>query len=431
MSSQPDQATTGQTVTESDFTGDVQVTTLSGAFRAYAERVRGGDMGSLPAVLGLVALFVVFSVVRPDSFPSTGNLANLIVQAGAICVLAMGLVPVLLLGEIDLSAGTAGGVSAAVMAVLMNSHGFGWALAVLSALAVGALIGVTIGMLVSLLGVPSFVVSLAFFLGLQGVTLAIVGEGGAVPVRQAPIYDIANKNMPVIAGWIVVVAILVAYAVISLLAYRKLAAAQLQRPPMELVIAKIVGLSVVLLTVTYLLSQNRAIARVAAVEPPENAGFPWVVPLAGVLFVIWTFVFGHTAYGRHVYAVGGNREAARRAGINTTRIRVSVFVICSSMAAISGIIAASRLNGVTPGAGGGNTLLYAVGAAVIGGTSLFGGKGNIRDAVIGGLVIATIANGLGLLSLPAYVNFLVTGGVLLLAASVDAISRRRRSATGH
>ena len=431
MTSQPDQATTEQQPTQTDFSGDVQVTTLSGAFRAYVERVRGGDMGSLPAVLGLVTLFIVFSVVRPDSFPSTLNLANLIVQAGPICVLAMGLVPVLLIGEIDLSAGVAGGVSAAVMAVLMNSHGFGWALAVLTAIAVGALIGFSIGLLVALLGVPSFVVSLAFFLGLQGVTLAIVGEGGAVPVRERPVYDIANNNMPVLAGWIVVIVVLVAYAALSLLSYRKLAAAGLQRPPMELVLAKIIALSVVLLTVTYLLSQNRAIARVAAIAPPENAGFPWVVPLVGVLFVVWTFVFGRTAYGRHVYAVGGNREAARRAGINVTRIRVSVFIICSCMAAVSGIIAASRLNGVTPGAGAGNTLLYAVGAAVIGGTSLFGGKGNIRDAVIGGLVIATIANGLGLLSLPAYVNFLVTGGVLLLAASVDAISRRRRSATGH
>ena len=249
----------------------------------------------------------------------------------------------------------------------------------------------------ALLGVPSFVVSLAFFLGLQGLTLAIVGEGGAVPVRERPVYDIANNNMPVLAGWIVVIVVLVAYAALSLLSYRKLASAGLQRPPMELVLAKIIALSVVLLTVTYLLSQNRAIARVAAIAPPENAGFPWVVPLVGVLFVVWTFVFGRTAYGRHVYAVGGNREAARRAGINVTRIRVSVFIICSCMAAVSGIIAASRLNGVTPGAGAGNTLLYAVGAAVIGGTSLFGGKGNIRDAVIGGLVIATIANGLGLL----------------------------------
>ena len=190
-------------------------------------------------------------------------------------------------------------------------------------------------------------------------------------------------------------------------------------------LVKIGVLSVILLAATYLLNRNRA--RTAIVE---LAGIPYVVPLVAVLLVVWTFVFTRTTYGRHVYAVGGNREAARRAGINVDAIRISVFVICTSMAAVSGIVAASRLNSVTPGSGGGNTLLYAVGAAVIGGTSLFGGRGQIRDAIIGGLVIATIANGLGLLDQSAYVNFIVTGGVLLLAASVDAISRRRRAATG-
>jgi D-xylose transport system permease protein len=319
------------------------------------------------------------------------------------------------------------------MAILMFDSGFNWALAVLAALATGAVIGLTIGLLVALLGVPSFVVTLAFFLALQGVTLAVVGQGGSIPVREGasgPIYDIANNNMPVVAGWIAVVAVLVLYAAITLMGYRTLVRGNLQRPPMALVVLKLAGLSVVLLGVTYLLSLNRAVSRVAAIEPPPNEGFPWVVPLVGVLFIVLTFVFSRTTYGRHVYAVGGNREAARRAGIDVTRIRISVFVICTMMAAISGIIAASRQNGVDPGAGGGNVLLYAVGAAVIGGTSLFGGKGHIRDAIIGGLVIAIIANGLGLLVSDAYINFLVTGAVLLLAATVDAISRRRRSATG-
>jgi len=431
VTSKPAGATTS--LADTDFSGDAQANTLGGVMRAYVERIRGGDMGSLPAVLGLVVLFIVFSAVRPDTFPSTLNLANLITQAGAICVLAMGLVPVLLLGDIDLSAGVAGGACAAVMAVLMYDYGLNWALAVLAALACGAVIGLVIGLLVALLGVPSFVVTLAFFLGLQGVTLAVVGQGGSIPVREGasgPIYDIANNNMPVLAGWVLVVAILVLYAAISLAGHRKLVQADLQRPPLELVVAKIVGLSIILLGATYLLSLNRAVSRVAAVEAPANEGFPWVVPLVGVLLVGWTFVFSRTVYGRYVYAVGGNREAARRAGIDVTRIRISVFMICTMMAAVSGIIAASRQNGVDPGAGGGNVLLYAVGAAVIGGTSLFGGKGNIRDAIIGGLVIATIANGLGLLASAAYINFLVTGGVLLLAASVDAISRRRRSAAG-
>jgi D-xylose transport system permease protein len=382
-------------------------------------------MGSLPAVLGLVALFIVFSILREDSFPTTYNMANLVVQAGAICVLAMGLVPVLLLGDIDLSAGVAGGACAAVMAVLIDSNGQPWYVAVGAALAVAVIIGLAIGTLVAKLGIPSFVVTLAFFLALQGLTLRVVGQGGAVPVRAEPILDISNSNVPPVAGWIGVILALLAFAAVSLNSYRVKAAADLQRPPLSLVLVKIGVLSVILLAATYLLNRNRA--RTAILE---LAGMPYVVPLVAVLLVFWTFVFTRTTYGRHVYAVGGNREAARRAGINVDAIRISVFVICTSMAALSGIIAASRLNSVTPGSGGGNTLLYAVGAAVIGGTSLFGGRGQIRDAIIGGLVIATIANGLGLLDQSAYVNFIVTGGVLLLAASVDAISRRRRAATG-
>jgi D-xylose transport system permease protein len=410
---------------DSGFSGDQSATTLSGAARDYVNRVRGGDMGSLPAVLGLVALFIIFSILRPESFPTTYNMSNLVVQAGAICVLAMGLVPVLLLGDIDLSAGVAGGACAAVMAVLMDSNGQPWYVAVAAALAVAVVIGLAIGALVAKLGIPSFVVTLAFFLALQGLTLRVVGQGGAVPVRAEPILDISNSNVPPLAGWIGVILALLAFAAVTLNSYRVKAAADLQRPPLSLVLVKIGALSVILLVATYLLNQNRA--RTAILE---LAGMPYVVPLVAVLLVFWTFVFTRTTYGRHVYAVGGNREAARRAGINVDAIRISVFVICTSMAALSGIIAASRLNSVTPGSGGGNTLLYAVGAAVIGGTSLFGGRGQIRDAIIGGLVIATIANGLGLLDQSAYVNFIVTGGVLLLAASVDAISRRRRAATG-
>lgn len=417
---------TGPSLADTDFSRDDSATTLSGAARDYVDRLRGGDMGSLPAVLGLVVLFVIFSILRPDSFLSTYNLANLVVQAGAICILAMGLVPVLLLGDIDLSAGVAGGACAAVMAVLIHRNDQPWYVAVLAALAVALVIGAGIGLLVAKLGIPSFVVTLAFFLALQGVTLKVVGQGGAVPVRAEPILDISNNNVDPTVGWIAVIAVLVLFAAVTLNSYRVKVAAQLARPPLALVLVKIAGLSAILLVATYLLNQNRA--RTVLIE---LAGIPYVVPLVGLLLLLWTFVFTKTTYGRHVYAVGGNREAARRAGINVNRIRISVFVICTCMAAISGIVAASRLNSVTPGSGGGNVLLYAVGAAVIGGTSLFGGHGQIRDAIIGGLVIATIANGLGLLDQSAYVNFIVTGGVLLLAASVDAVSRRRRAATGH
>lgn len=413
-------------VAGADFSGDQRATTISGAAREYVDRLRGGDMGALPAVLGLIVLGLVFTSLRPDTFPSFGNLANLTVQAGAITVLAMGLVPVLLLGEIDLSAGVAGGAAAGVMSILIDSKGWSWPVAVLVGVLTGLVIGLSIGLLVSRLGIPSFVVTLAFFLGLQGITLRLIGEGGTVPVRNAVIVGIANDNLPVAAGWVLAVVVVVLYALTELLRYRRKVSGNLQHPPFALVVARIVSLGVVVLLAAYVLNSNRA-----RVPTATLAGIPYVVPIVAVLLVFWTFVLGRTSYGRHVYAVGGNAEAARRAGIDVRRIRISVFMICSSMAALSGIVAASRLNAVTPDAGAGNTLLYAVGAAVIGGTSLFGGKGKARDAIVGGLVIATIDNGLGLMGFPSYVNYLVTGGVLLLAASVDAISRRRRSATGH
>ncbi len=413
-------------VAGADFSGDQRATTLSGATREYVDRLRGGDMGALPAVLGLVVLFVVFTILRPETFPSFGNLANLTVQAGAIIVLAMGLVLVLLLGEIDLSAGVAGGMSASVMAILLNDQQWPWPAAVLAAVVTGLVTGTAIGLAVARLGIPSFVVTLAFFLGLQGVTLRLIGEGGTIPVRSDVIVGIANSNLPVTAGWVLAVVVAALYAAVELNRLRTKMRARLQHPPLALVLMRVFGLAVILLAATYVLNSNRA--RVSTIT---LAGIPYVVPIVAVLLVIWTLVLGRTTYGRHVYAVGGNAEAARRAGIDVRRIRVSVFAFASAMAALSGIIAASRANSVDPGAGGGNTLLYAVGAAVIGGTSLFGGRGRPRDAVVGGLVIATIDNGLGLLGLKANVNLWVTGGVLLLAASVDAISRRRRSATGH
>ncbi len=415
----------GPSLAGTDFSGDQRATTLQGATREYVDRLRGGDMGSLPAVLGLIVLFIVFTALRPDTFPSFGNLANLTVQAGAICVLAMGLVPVLLLGEIDLSAGVAGGASAGVMAVLINDKGWPWPVAVLGAVVTGMVIGLAIGLLVSRLSIPSFVVTLAFFLGVQGITLRLIGQGGTVPVRSEAIVGIANSNVPVTAGWVLAVAVVVLFAAVDLLRLRRQISHNLQHPPAALVVLRIVLVAVVALAFTYILNANRA-----HVATFTLAGIPYVVPIVGLLLVLWTFVLGRTTYGRHVYAVGGNAEAARRAGINVRMIRVSVFVIGSSMAALSGIVAASRLNAVTPDAGAGNTLLYAVGAAVIGGTSLFGGRGRPRDAIIGGLVIATIDNGLLLMGFDASINYMITALVLLLAASVDAISRRRRSATG-
>lgn len=410
---------------EAGFASDLtQSTTLGDSVRAYVQRVRGGDMGALPSILGLVVLFIVFGLAN-DRFLSNLNMANLATQAGSIIILAMALVPVLLLGDIDLSAGVAGGVSACVMGLLVVKHDQPWWLAVLAALATGAAIGILIGFLVAKIGIPSFVVTLAFFLGLQGVTLKLIGEGGSVRVNQEVISGIANSNMSVLAGWISAIVIIAAYAVLSLVSHRRKVERGLQHTPLAVVVAKIISIGVVLLVVTYILNQNRSVNPTFPIK-----GIPYVIPLVIILLIAWTFALGRTTWGRHVYAVGGNSEAARRAGIDVDRIRISVFMMCSSMAALSGIVVASRLGKVSTDSGGGNVLLYAVGAAVIGGTSLFGGKGKASDAVVGGLVIATIANGLGLLAQASWINYVVTGGVLLLAASVDAISRRRRSATG-
>ncbi len=415
----------GTGLADTDFAIDARRSaTLGEAWQAYLNRLRGGDMGALPAVLGLVVLVVVFSIAS-DTFLTALNIANLITQAGAICVLAMGLIPVLLLGDIDLSAGVAGATGAAVAALAIDDHGQPWYVSVVAGLVVGALLGAFIGVLVAKLGIPSFVVTLAFFLALQGVILQLIGQGGSVRVADPVLRGLTIKNLPVAAGWAAAVAAVVLFAALVLLRYRTQVRRGLAHQPLSLIVLKIVGLAVVVLGLTALLSVDRSRNPNFPIQ-----GVPYVLLVVGVLLVLFTFLLGRTRYGRHVYAVGGNREAARRAGINVDRIRISVFVICTSTAVLSGIIAASYAGKVSPSSGAGNTLLYAVGAAVIGGTSLFGGKGQARDGVIGGVVIATIANGLGLLNQASWINYVVTGGVLLLAASVDALSRRRRSASG-
>ncbi|GAA1926601.1 ABC transporter permease [Nocardioides lentus] len=420
-----DGGATKDSVAASDFAHDsTSAATMLDSLKGYVARVRGGDMGSLPAILGLAVLMVVFGLSN-DRFFSLLNMANLVVQAGPIVLLAMGLVFVLLIGQIDLSAGVAGGVAAAATALTVANQGWPWYAAVALGILCGAVIGVVIGALVARLGIPSFVVTLAFFLGLQGVILRMIGQGGSVGVNDPVLRGLTIDTVPVTAGWVAAALLVVAFAVGSLLQHRRQVANRLQHHPFSVVLLRIATVAVVVLGLTGLLSLNRS------VNPNfPITGIPWVLPLVVVLLLICTFVLDRTAFGRHLYAVGGNAEAARRAGINVPRMQVYAFMICSALAAVSGIVQSSYTGGVSTASGGGNTLLYAVGAAVIGGTSLFGGKGRAIHAVLGGVVIATIANGLGLLNQAAYINFLVTGIVLLVAASVDAISRRRRSASG-
>jgi D-xylose transport system permease protein len=359
-------------------------------------------------------------------FFSAGNFANLLTQGAPITVIAMGLVFVLLLGEIDLSAGFASGVCAAVLATVLTDWGWSWPLAVLAALATGLLIGTALGTLVARVGIPSFVVTLAAFLAFQGAVLLIIGEGGNVPIRDSVILAIENKNLPPLWGWILWAVSMGTFAALVLLRAQRRRAKGLSAEPMAVVAVKVGGLALITGIGVYVLNLERS--RNALVVSLK--GVPWVVPIILVLLVVLTYVLMRTAYGRHLYAVGGNAEAARRAGIAVPNIRTSVFMIGSTMAAVGGIIAASRANSVDPNAGGGNTLLYAVGAAVIGGTSLFGGKGKVRDAILGGAVIAVIDNGMGLLGYGAGIKYIVTGLVLLIAASVDALSRKRAQATG-
>ena len=322
----------------------------------------------------MVVLVIVFGVMEPDSFLTEQNFANLINQGAAIMVLAMGLVFVLLLGEIDLSAGFTAGTGAAILGVTLTEHGWAWPLAVLAALATGVAIGFTIALLVARLGIPSFVVTLAFFLGLQGAMLLIIGEGGTIPIRNDAILAIMNKNMPVGAR-------LAARAGRD----RRLRGVVVsgrsgRRQQGRAADAGAVGVGGEGRRaggrrdrVVYLLNQERQRPN----APIVIQGVPWVVPLVVVLVVGLTFLLMRTGFGRHVYAVGGNAEAARRAGISVPNIKTICFILCSTLAVVAGILLASRDNSVSPTTGGAQTLLYAVGAAVIGGTSLFGGRGKI------------------------------------------------------
>src|SRR4051794_35071549 len=396
------------------------------AVNDYWIRVKGGDLGSLPAILGVILLVIVFGALQGSTFLSTNNFANLINQGAAIIVLAMGLVFVLLLGEIDLSAGFAAGTGAAIMGVTLTEHNWPWVLSLIVTLLTGVVIGLSIAVLVARLGIPSFVVTLAFFLGLQGAMLLIIGEGGTIPIRNEAILAVMNKNMPVALGWLFAVIVVAGFAGTTFLAIQRRRKAGLPAESMSVWGAKVGALGVLVFIAVLLLNQERQRSTATIVIQ----GVPWVVPLVAALVVVLQFALMRTAFGRHVYAVGGNSEAARRAGINVANIKTACFVICSTMAVVAGILLASRDNSVSPTTGGAQTLLYAVGAAVIGGTSLFGGRGRVYDAVTGGLVIAVIANGLPLVTSKSGTQFIVNGLVLLIAASVDAISRRRAAATG-
>jgi len=384
----------------------------------YIAKVKSGDIGALPAILGLIALVLIFKF-SSGFFLTDRNLANLITQSAPVMVIAMGLIFVLLLGEIDLAAGFTSGVCGASMVLLINNHKYPWYAAFLVSLVVGLVLGFAMGILRARLGIPSFVVTLSAFLAFQGVLLLMAGNGGTIPLQDRFIIAVENSNLTPNQSWLFFIVAMGGYLTYGL---RRILNGRKTGVKVELF--KVWLLRNFILTVlagiaTYMLNGQRG-------NPPRSSikGMPIVVLLLLFLLFAGTFTLQKTKFGRYLYAVGGNAEAARRAGINVAFIRTMAFVICSGFAAIAGMLFASRSNSISPTTGGGTTLLYAVGAAVIGGTSLFGGRGKMRDAVLGGLVVATIDNGMGLLGFSSGTQYLVTGGVLLLSASVDAISRK-------
>jgi D-xylose transport system permease protein len=395
--------------------------------RSYLGRVKGGQLGSIPALAGLVVISAVFAVVHPG-FLSAYNIEALVIQAAPIIIMAMGLIFVLLLGEIDLSAGTTGGLCAAIMAVLLLRHGWPWWLGVVAALVSGVVIGLIMGWLRARVGIPSFVITLATFLAFQGVTLILIGgQGSVILPGSSPLIGLENSFIPLWAGWALLVLVVAAYAAVKVNDAAGRRRAGLPRTPLTVIAVKVLTLAVLGAVFTYVMGINRNLTTNAFFSNKAQ-GMPWVVLLLVLLFAFWHFMLSRTRYGRHLYAVGGNDEASRRAGIVVSRVRISVFAICSGMAAVSGIAAASLLQSVQSNAGAGNTLLLAVGAAVIGGTSLFGGHGRMIDAVLGGLVVAVIINGMSDLiqgANSAGYEYVVTGAVLLLAAGFDAVVRRR------
>jgi len=387
---------------------------------AYKARVKGGEMGALPSVLSLFVLTILFSVLNPYFF-TQGNFANLLTQTATLMMLAMALVFVILIAEIDLSAGVTSGVAMALFILLTNKGGVDWRISILAGLIIGTAIGAMIGFFVAKVGVPSFVVTLGLFLGFQGLQLALLGDGGLYRIEVPEIKAIMNDNLPAWMGWAFWAIALVIMTAINFYDRSVRSRNGLANRPISLMYTKLGIVAVLGAALVAMLNLNRSTSM------KEISGVPIVVPIAITVLFLGTLLLDRTLFGRHLYAVGGNPEAARRAGIKVVKVRIIAFMLCSFLAVISGIFNASRIGAVEATAGKA-IVLSGVAAAVVGGVSLFGGRGRLIHAAVGALVIAIIDNGLGLLGLPAGINFLVTGGVLILAATVDAVSRKRSSA---
>jgi D-xylose transport system permease protein len=391
---------------------------LGAIARRRLDAFKAGDVGMLPIIIGLV-LIVAFFYSKNSNYLSAGNFTNLMTQMAGVTTIAIGVVFVLLLGEIDLSIGYVSGIAGVVVAELQipdSSWEVKGVLAIAIAVTVTALIGGLQGSFVAFIGVPSFVVTLAGLLFWQGVILYVIGDAGVIIIEDATINNVANYFFTERAG------LLIAALATGLLALTTLSGVISRRrhgirtDNLIVVGAKLVVIAALLFGAVWWANKER--------------GFPVAFVIVIIFLVFWTWVAERTTFGRHVYAVGGNAEAARRAGINVQRIKVQVFMISGLMAGFGGVIFAARLNSVDLNAGGSTLLLDAISAAVIGGTSLFGGRGRVISALLGALVISTVANGIDLLGYSSAIKYMVTGLILLAAVTLDAVSRRRLERSG-
>jgi D-xylose transport system permease protein len=388
---------------------------LIGAARAFGRRLAQGELGNLPVLLGIIIIWSIFQFLNPR-FLSPVNLTNLVLQIAAMGTISVGIVLVLLLGEIDLSVGSVSGFAAATMAVLNVQHQWAAAPSIAAAIAVGILIGAFQGAWITKLRVPSFVVTLAGLLAWQGALLYILGSTGTINISDPGIVNLTGTFFGPATSWLLAVGLLTAYVTSVGLNRLRRRTAGVPLTPWRIVIARMAALAIIVVAATITFGRDRGL------------------PLAAVILVGFVVLFDQltrrTRWGRHLFAVGGNAEAARRAGISVDGVRMTVFTICSAMAAIGGVLASSRLLAVNQSSGGSDLLLNAIAAAVIGGTSLFGGRGSAWSALLGAVVIGSISNGMDLLNVESSVKFMVTGAVLLAAVTIDAVSRRGRATAG-
>ena len=402
---------------------EVLATSLSEYFAAWGRRIRNGESGALPVLVGLV-IIVIFFQIEQSTFLTAGNLVNLFTQSATYILFGAAEVWALILSEIDLSVGYVAGVAAFVIAELFSTPvNLPWWVAIIGALLVCVAIGGLQGTLITRLGLPSFIVTLGGLLGFEGVMLELANidktaVGGVININGGPIYNLVNTQMSAALGWILLVVAVAAFAAVRLFRDRRLRSQGLTAPPPSVTLLTIGVVALAGVVLVLICNTNRGLLTTLK-------GVPWVIPVVLIIILLYSFFLGRTRTGRYLYAIGANPEAARRAGINVARIRTFGFIMCSVTAGLAGLVYESRQGSMSTDIDGGNLVLFGVAAAVIGGTSLFGGRGKMVSALLGGVVIGAVFNGLGLMGISTAGQDIATAIVLIAAVTLDSLVRRR------